>query len=101
VGLLIMAKYGVIVGLSFVGEDIEEAQVPIMIDALDLEEVFFELQGNLEYEYELREFVNQNYGELEFDGWKPKQILQFLLTEDGDMDEDKEPTLVWTEGDGE
>ena len=40
-----MAKYGVIVGLSFVGEDIEEAQVPIMIDALDLEEVFFELPG--------------------------------------------------------
>ena len=34
-----MAKYGVIVGLSFVGEDIEEAQVPIMIDAMTDQEV--------------------------------------------------------------
>ena len=39
--------------------------------------------------------MRQNYGELEFDAWKPIKIFQFILTEDGDIDEDNEPNVVW------
>ena len=83
-----MAKYGVILKLSYKEEAIEEADVPIIVDAQDLEE-------DMEIQIELEDFASQNYGELEFDAWKPIKIFQFTLTEDGDIDEDNEPTVVW------
>jgi len=101
VGLLIMAKYGVILKLSSKGKAIEEAEVPIIVDTLDLEEVFHTLQEDMEIQFELEDFASQNYGELEFDAWKPIKIFQFTLMENGEMDEDKEPTVVWEKGDGE
>ena len=96
-----MAKYGVILKLRSGGEDIEEADVPIIVDAQDLEEVFKTLEEDVEIQIELEDFASQNYGELEFDAWKPIKIFQFSLTEDGEMDETKEPTVIWEDGDGE
>ena len=96
-----MAKYGVILKLSSGGEDIEETDVPIIVDAQDLEEVFKTLEEDVEIQIELEDFASQNYGELEFDAWKPIKIFQFSLTEDGEMDETKEPTVIWEDGDGE
>ena len=96
-----MAKYGVILELSYVGKAIEESEVPIIVDALELEEVFKTLEEDVEIQIELEDFASQNYGELEFDAWKPIKIFQFILTEDGDIDEDNEPTVVWEKGDGE
>jgi hypothetical protein len=96
-----MAKYGVILELSYVGKAIEESEVPIIVDALELEEVFKTLEEDMEIQIELEDFASQNYGELEFDAWKPIKIFQFTLTEDGDIDEDNEPTVVWEKGDGE
>ena len=90
-----MAKYGVILKLSYKGKAIEEADVPIIVDALDIEEVLRTLEEDMEIQIELEDFANQNYGELEFDAWKPTQINQFTLTEDGDIDEDNEPNVVW------
>ena len=95
-----MAKYGVILKLSYKGEAIEEADVPIIFDAQDLEEVFHTLEEDMEIQIELEDFASQNYGELEFDAWEPIKIFQFTLTEDGDIDEDNEPTIVWEKGDG-
>ena len=96
-----MAKYGVILKLSYQGKAIEEADVPIILDALDLEEVLRTLEEDMEIQIELEDFASQNYGGLEFDAWKPIKIFQFTLTEDGDIDEDNEPTVVWEKGDGE
>ena len=96
-----MEKYGVILELSYVGKAIEESEVPIIVDALELEEVFKTLEEDMEIQIELEDFASQNYGELEFDAWKPIKIFQFTLTEDGDIDEDNEPTVVWEKGDGE
>jgi len=96
-----MAKYGVILKLSYKREAIEEADVPIIIDAQDLEEVFHTLEEDMEIQIELEDFVSQNYGELEFDAWEPIKIFQFTLTENGDIDEDNEPSVVWEKGDGE
>jgi hypothetical protein len=96
-----MPKYGVILKLKSRGEEIKEADVPIIIDAQDLQEVFQTLEEGMEIQIELEDFASQNYGELEFDAWKPIKIFQFILTEDGDIDEDNEPTIVWEEGDGE
>jgi len=90
-----MSKYGVILKLSNKGKAIEEAEAPIIVDALDLEEVFHIVKEDMEIQIELEDFVSQNYGELEFDSWKPIKIFQFTLTEDGDIDQDKEPTVVW------
>ena len=90
-----MAKYGVILELSYVGKAIEEAEVPIIVDALELEEVFKTLEEDVEIQIELEDFASQNYGKLEFDAWKPIKIFQFILTEDGDIDEDNEPNVVW------
>ena len=95
-----MVKYGVILKLSYKEEAIEEADVPIIFDAQDLEEVFHTLEEDMEIQIELEDFASQNYGELEFDAWKPIKIFQFTLTEDGDIDEDNEPTIVWEKGDG-
>ena len=95
-----MAKYGVILKLSYKGVAIEEADVPIIVDALNLEEVFHTLEEDMEIQIELEDFVSQNYGEVEFDAWKSIKIFQFTLTEDGDIDEDNEPTVVWEKGDG-
>ena len=94
-----MIKYGVILKLTSGGEAIEEAEVPIIVDALDLEELFHTLEEDMEIQIELEDFVSQNYGELEFDKWKPIKIFQFTLTEDGDIDEDNEPSVVWKKGD--
>ena len=77
------------------GKAIEEADVPIIVDALDLEEVLRTLEEDREIQIELEDFASQNYGELEFDAWKPIKIFQFTLTEDGDIDEDNEPNVVW------
>ena len=96
-----MAKYGVILKLSSKGKSIEEADVPIIIDALDLKEVFHALEEDMEIQIELEDFASQNYGELEFDAWKPIKIFQFTLTEDGEIDEGNEPSVVWETGDGE
>ena len=96
-----MAKYGVILKLSSKGKSIEEADVPIIIDALDLKEVFHTLQEDMEIQIELEDFASQNYGELEFDAWKPIKIFQFTLTEDGEIDEGNEPSVVWEIVDGE
>ena len=96
-----MAKYGVILKLSYKGKAIEEADVPIIVDALVLEEVLRTLEEDREIQIELEDFASQNYGELEFDAWKPTQINQFTLTEDGFIDEDKDPIVVWERGDGE
>ena len=96
-----MAKYGVILKLSSKGKSIEEADVPIIIDALDLKEVFHALEEDMEIQIELEDFASQNYGELEFDAWKPIKIFQFTLTEDGEIDEVNEPSVVWEIGDGE
>ena len=95
-----MAKYLVVLELSYVGQVIEEAEVPMVVDALDLEEVLRTLEEDREIQIELEDFASQNYGELEFDAWKPIKIFQFTLTEDGDIDEDNEPTIVWEKGDG-
>ena len=96
-----MAKYGVILKLSSKGKSIEEADVPIIIDALDLKELFHTLQEDREIQIELEDFASQNYGELEFDAWKPIKIFQFTLTEDGEIDEGNEPSVVWEIVDGE
>ena len=96
-----MAKYGVILKLSSKGKSIEEADVPIIIDALDLKEVFHSLEEDMEIQIELEDFASQNYGELEFDAWKPIKIFQFALTEDGEIDEGNEPSVVWEIWDGE
>jgi len=96
-----MSKYGIILELSYEGKGIEEAEVPIIVDTLDLEEVFHTLEEDMEIQIELEDFVSQNYGELEFDAWKPIKIFQFTLTEDGNIDEDNEPTVVWEKGNGE
>ena len=90
-----MAKYLVVLELSYVGQVIEEAEVPMVVDALDLEEVSRTLEEDREIQIELEDFASQNYGELEFDAWKPIKIFQFTLTEDGDIDEDNEPNVVW------
>lgn len=90
-----MAKYLVVLELSYVGQVIEEAEVPMVVDALDLEEVLRTLEEDMEIQIELEDFASQNYGELEFDAWKPIKIFQFTLTEDGDIDEDNEPNVVW------
>ena len=90
-----MAKYGVILKLSYKGEAIEEPDVPIIVDALDLEEVFHTLEEDMEIQIELEDFVSQNYGEVEFDAWKSIKIFQFTLMEDGDIDEDSEPNVIW------
>ena len=90
-----MAKYGVILKLSSKGKSIEEADVPIIIDALDLKEAFHALEEDMEIQIELEDFASQNYGELEFDAWKPIKIFQFALTEDGEIDEGNEPSVVW------
>jgi len=90
-----MEKYGVILKLSYKEEGIEEADVPIIIDAQNLKEVFHTLEVDIEIQIELEDFASQNYGKLEFDAWKPIKIFQFTLTEDGDIDEDNEPTVVW------
>ncbi len=96
-----MPKYGVILKLRSGGEAIEEAEVPIIVDALGIAEVFKTLEEDMEIQIELEDFASQNYGELEFDDWKPIKIFQFTLTEDGDIDEDNEPAVVWEDGDGE
>tara|TARA_B110000003_G_scaffold221507_1_gene221527 strand:+ start:162 stop:464 length:303 start_codon:yes stop_codon:yes gene_type:complete len=96
-----MAKYGVILKLSSKGKSIEEADVPIIIDAPDLKEVFHALEEDMEIQIELEDFASQNYGELEFDAWKPIKIFQFTLTEDGEIDEGNEPSVVWEIVDGE
>jgi len=96
-----MPKYGVILKLKSRGENIKEADVPIIVNAQDLEEVFHNLEEDMEIQIELEDFASQNYGELEFDTWKPIKIFQFILTEDGDIDEDNDPTIVWEKGDGE
>ena len=90
-----MAKYGVILKLSSKGKSIVEADVPIITDALDLKEVFHTLEEDMEIQIELEDFASQNYGELEFDAWKPIKIFQFTLTEDGEIDEGNEPSVVW------
>ena len=87
--------------LSNVGEAIEEATAMTNIEALDLEEVFHLVQEDMEIEFELRDFVNQNYGQVEFDAWKPKLIQQWFLDENGIIEEGKEPPVVWQDGDGE
>ena len=89
-----MAKYGVILKLSYKVNAIEEADVPIIVDALDLEEVLRILEEDMEIQIELEDFASQNYGELEFDAWKPIKISQFNMTEDGYIDIDKESTVV-------
>ena len=68
---------------------------------MPLEELFYTVQEDMAIQYELEDFVNQNYGELEFDAWKPDQIFQYVLMEDGIVDADKEPSLIWKKGDGE
>ena len=95
-----MAQYFVIVRLSNKGEAIEGAEAPVIVETLDLEEVFHTLEESMEIQIELEDFVNQNYGEVEFDAWNPIMIRQCVLTEDGEIDEDIEPTLVWSEEDG-
>jgi len=90
-----MPKYGVILKLKSKGEEIEEADVPIIVDVQELEEVFHKLKDDMEIQIELEDFVSQNYGELKFDAWKPIKIFQFTLTEDGDIAQDIEPTIVW------
>ena len=92
-----MVKFGVILKLSSKGEAIEDADVPIIVEAPDLDEVFKNLEEDMEIQIELEDFASQNYGELEFDAWKPIKIFQFTLTEDGDIDENNEPTVVWEE----
>ena len=72
-----------------------KTDVPIIVDALDLEEVLRTLEEDMEIQIELEDFASQNYGELEIDAWKPIKIFQFTLTEDGDIDEDNEPNVVW------
>ena len=96
-----MAMYLVTFKLSNKGEVYEEAEAYLNVETLDLEELFHTVQEDMAIQYELEDFVNQNYGELEFDAWKPNQIFQYVLMEDGLVDGDKEPSLVWKEGDGE
>ena len=96
-----MPKYGIILKLKSRGEEIEEADVPIIVDAQDLEEVFHTLKEDMEIQIELEDFASQNYGELEFDTWKPIKIFQFILTEDGDIDEENEPTIILEKGNSE
>ena len=46
-----MAKYLVVLELSYVGQVIEEAEVPMVVDALDLEELFHTLQEDMEIQF--------------------------------------------------
>ena len=87
--------------LSNEGEAIEEATAITNIEALDLEEVFHLIEEDMAIEFQLRDFVNQNYGQVEFDAWKPKLIQQWFLDENGIVIEGKEPPVVWKDGDGE
>ncbi len=87
--------------LSNEGEVIEEATAISNIEALDLEEVFHLIEEDMAIEFQLRDFINQNYGQVEFDTWKPKLIQQWFLDENGIIEEGKEPPVVWQDGDGE
>ena len=57
----------------------EEAKANINLDTLDLEEVFHAVQEDMSIQFQIEDFVNQNYGQLEFDAWKPKEIFQYIL----------------------
>jgi hypothetical protein len=83
------------------GKAIEEAFAYATIEAIDLGEVFHLVQEDMAIEFQLRDFVNQNYGQLEFDAWKPKVIQMFVLDENGIAKRDTDPPVVWQDGDGE
>ena len=117
VGLLIMNDYGdyrdeligtpegmgmflVVFELSNNGEVIETTSVA-NIEAINLEEVFQIIEEDIVIEYQLREVVNMNYGQVDFDAWRPKLIQQFFLDKNGIVIQDKEPPVVWQDGDGE
>ena len=70
------------------------------IEAQDLEEVFHIVKQK-EMRYELEDFLSQNYGELEFDAWKPMFIQLFDLDKNGVVKRDVDPPVVWEDGDGE
>ena len=95
-----MGMFLVCFELSNNGEAIEEAFAYSNIEASDLEEVF-DIVKQKEMRYELEDFVNQNYGALEFDAWKPKVIQLCILDKNGVVKRDVDPTVVWEDGDGE
>jgi hypothetical protein len=87
--------------LSYSGEPYgKEAYAFANIEAKDLEEVFHIIKQK-EMRYELEDFVSQNYGELEFDAWKPMFIQLFELDKNGVVKRDVDPPVVWENGDGE
>ena len=95
-----MGMFLVIFELSNNGEVIETTSVA-NIEAVNLEEVFQIIEEDIVIEYQLREVVNMNYGKVDFDAWRPILIQQFFLDENGIAIQDKEPPVVWQDGDGE
>ena len=95
-----MGMFLVCFELSNNEEVIEEAFAYSTIEATDLEEVF-NIVKQEEMRYELEDSVNQNYGQLEFDTWKPKVIQMFVLDKNGIAKRDVDPPVVWEDGDNE
>jgi hypothetical protein len=95
-----MGMFLVCFELSSNEEVIEEVFAYSSIEATDLEEVF-NIVKQEEMRYELEDFVNQNYGQLEFDAWKPKVIQMFVLDKNGIVKRDEDPPVVWEDGDNE
>ena len=96
-----MGMFLVCFELSNNGEVIEEAFAYANIEANDLAEVFQIVEEDMVIEYQLRDFVNMNYEQLDFDAWKPKVIQLCVLDKNGIVKRDVDPPVVWEDGDNE
>jgi len=83
--------------LSHKGEDYKDETAYVNVETLDLEEVFHTVQEDMSIQFTIEEFVNDNYGELVFDSFRPVLIQQWALKEDGLIDRDIDPPVVWTD----
>ena len=86
--------------LSYKGVVCEEENAYVNVETLDLEEVFYTVQTDMAIQFQIEDFVNENYGQLEFDAWRPVIIQQWFLDENGIVKRDIEPPVVWKDGDG-
>jgi len=86
--------------LSNKGEWYEDERVFVNLESLDLEEVFHILEEDMSIPFQIEDFVRENYGELVFDSWRPVMIQQWVLDEQGLVERDIEPKVVWSEDEG-
>jgi len=95
-----MAMFLVQFKLSNKGEWYEDEGVYINVESLDLEKVFHILEEDMPIPSQIEDFVRENYGELVFDSWRPVMVQQWVLDEDGIVDRDIDPLVIWSEEDG-